>query len=397
MPSLIIVGDNRMNILYICQFFSESTGGGETVITNLAKEMINRGHNVYVICHDTIERSNPCPGLDITYVKPSVIHKGGLPPSIRQNALYMVNAISKGILLARKNGIDVIHSNSHSSIIPGTVISKICNIPIVSTVHDVFSFSSPSRWNKWAEQYGLSKVHAIVGPLFEKANIRMPVNMIHAVSKSTKDDILEINPSAHIIVIPNAINSQNLSRTDLSFDKFVLFIGRLVFYKNLEVIILAFRIVLEAVPAAKLFIIGDGPMRSKWEQQVIHYRLSQNVIFLGHVSTDKKNEMLRKCSALVFPSTHEGFGLVVLESFIVGKPVLAASVPPLNEIIRDGVDGYLIPPDKPRKWAEKIIELLNRTALSRDMGSRGREKTLFEYRVGRVADEMEDLYRSLIK
>jgi glycosyltransferase involved in cell wall biosynthesis len=72
-------------------------------------------------------------------------------------------------------------------------------------------------------------------------------------------------------------------------------------------------------------------------------------------------------------------------------------VPPLNEIIRDGVDGYLIPPDKPRKWAEKIIELLNRTALSRDMGSRGREKTLFEYRVGRVADEMEDLYRSLIK
>ena len=225
----------------------------------------------------------------------------------------------------------------------------------------------------------------------------MPVDMIHAVSRSTKDEILEINPSAHIIVIPNAINSQNFSKIDLSFDKFVLFIGRLVFYKNLEVIILAFRLVLEDLPAAKFFIIGDGPMRSKWEELVISYRLSQNVIFLGHVSTEKKNEMLSKCSALVFPSTHEGFGLVVLESFLMGKPVIAASVRPFDEIVRDGVDGYLIPPDKPKKWAEKIIELLNRTALSKDMGSRGREKTLFEYNVIRIADDMENLYRSLIK
>lgn len=386
-----------MKILYISQFFSDSTGGGETVISNLAKEMTNRGHLVHVICHDTMERINPYPGLDIKYVKPCVVHKGGIPPSIRQNALYMVNAISEGIRLARKNGIDVIHSNSHSSIIPGTVISKIFNIPIVSTIHDVFSFGSPSRWNRWTEQYSLSKAYAILGPLFEKTNIRMPVDMIHAVSKSTKDEILEINPSARITIIPNAINSKNFSNIDISFDKFVLFIGRLVFYKNLEVIILAFRLVLEDVPAAKFFIIGDGPMRSKWEELVISYRLSQNVIFLGHVSTEKKNEMLKKCSALVFPSTHEGFGLVVLESFQMGKPVLAASVRPLDEIIRDGVDGYLIPPDRPKKWAEKIIELLNRTTLSKDMGSRGREKTLFEYNVSRIADDMEKLYRSLIK
>lgn len=386
-----------MKILYISQFFSDSTGGGETVISNLAKEMTNRGHLVHVICHDTMERINPYPGLDIKYVKPCVVHKGGIPPSIRQNALYMVNAISEGIRLARKNGIDVIHSNSHSSIIPGTVISKIFNIPIVSTIHDVFSFGSPSRWNRWTEQYSLSKAYAILGPLFEKTNIRMPVDMIHAVSKSTKDEILEINPSARITIIPNAINSKNFSDIDISFDKFVLFIGRLVFYKNLEVIILAFRLVLEDVPAAKFFIIGDGPMRSKWEELVISYRLSQNVIFLGHVSTEKKNEMLKKCSALVFPSTHEGFGLVVLESFQMGKPVLAASVRPLDEIIRDGVDGYLIPPDRPKKWAEKIIELLNRTTLSKDMGSRGREKTLFEYNVSRIADDMEKLYRSLTK
>lgn len=386
-----------MKILYISQFFSDSTGGGETVISNLAKEMTNRGHLVHVICHDTMERINPYPGLDIKYVKPCVVHKGGIPPSIRQNALYMVNAISEGIRLARKNRIDVIHSNSHSSIIPGTVISKIFNIPIVSTIHDVFSFGSPSRWNRWTEQYSLSKAYAILGPLFEKTNIRMPVDMIHAVSKSTKDEILEINPSARITIIPNAINSKNFSNIDISFDKFVLFIGRLVFYKNLEVIILAFRLVLEDVPAAKFFIIGDGPMRSKWEELVISYRLSQNVIFLGHVSTEKKNEMLKKCSALVFPSTHEGFGLVVLESFQMGKPVLAASVRPLDEIIRDGVDGYLIPPDRPKKWAEKIIELLNRTTLSKDMGSRGREKTLFEYNVSRIADDMEKLYRSLIK
>lgn len=386
-----------MKILYISQFFSDSTGGGEIVISNLAKEMTNRGHLVHVICHDTMERINPYPGLDIKYVKPCVVHKGGIPPSIRQNALYMVNAICEGIRIASKNGIDVIHSNSHSSIIPGTVISKIFNIPIVSTIHDVFSFGSPSRWNRWTEQYSLSKSYAILGPLFEKTNIRMPVDMIHAVSKSTKDEILEINPSARITIIPNAINSKNFSNIDISFDKFVLFIGRLVFYKNLEVIILAFRLVLEDVPAAKFFIIGDGPMRSKWEELVISYRLSQNVIFLGHVSTEKKNEMLRKCSALVFPSTHEGFGLVVLESFQMGKPVLAASVRPLDEIIRDGVDGYLIPPDRPKKWAEKIIELLNRTTLSKDMGSRGREKTLFEYNVSRIADDMEKLYRSLTK
>jgi glycosyltransferase involved in cell wall biosynthesis len=386
-----------LNILYITQFFSDSTGGGESVISNLAKEMIYKGHFVYVVCHDTMEKIAPHPGLQMTYVKPCVTHSGGLPPSFRQNALYMINAITKGIVIAKKNEIDVIHANSHSSIIPGTVISKIFNIPILSTIHDVFSFNSTSRWDKWAEQHNLSKLYTIIGPLFEKANIRMPVNMIHAVSKATKDEILGINPSANIVVIPNAISSENSSRTDLSFDKFVLFIGRLVFYKNLEIVIMAFRLVLNEVPAAKLFIIGDGPMRSKWEGLVINYRLSQNVIFLGRVSTEKKNEMLRRCSALVFPSIHEGFGLVVLESFSMGKPVIAASVRPLDEIIRDGVDGYLVPPDRPREWAEKMIELLKQTAVSKNMGLRGREKTLSEYNVNRVINDMENLYGSLIK
>ena len=80
---------------------------------------------------------------------------------------------------------------------------------------------------------------------------------------------------------------------------------------------------IKKVPDAKLVIVGEGPMRSKWEKQVKDNNLEDNIEFKGFITDKNKIELLSKCSALVFPSLVEGFGLVVLEAFAMKKPVLA--------------------------------------------------------------------------
>jgi glycosyltransferase involved in cell wall biosynthesis len=156
----------------------------------------------------------------------------------------------------------------------------------------------------------------------------MPVNTIHATNNATKEELIKFNTRSSIIVIPHGIDPRDYDNLvfNKDYENYVLFIGRLVFYKNLDVVISSFKEVVKKLPDVKLIIIGNSPMRGKWKKTVSELDLNQNVEFTGYISQEKKIELLSKCYALLLPNIFEGFGLVLLEAFAMNKPVLVADV-----------------------------------------------------------------------
>jgi glycosyltransferase involved in cell wall biosynthesis len=385
-----------MNILIFTQFFNPTRGGGEVMLYQLAKQLGKKGHKVFIIKHKSSDLS--CDHVQdlplnvfVIEVNPPVIHRGGLPAGVVQNMLYILNSIRIGLRIVKNNYIDIIHCNTYSPLFVGWFLCKLTGIPLVVTIHDVASLHGHSFWKKWMEQFGrLSWLKALIAYISELLVIKLSKN-IHAVSETSKRDILLFNSRCNVLVIPNSLDLEHYRfGKDITYDDFILFIGRLVFYKHLEVVIEALKLLKNRCDV-RLVVLGDGPMRSNWEELVDKLNLKDMVEFKGYVSHSEKLYYLSKCKALVLPSIFEGFGMVILEAWALRKPVIVTDVEPLNKIVTHGLDGYVVK-NVPEIWAEHIYTLMANEELSRQLGDNGYRKLVMEYNIDRHTTEFEKLY-----
>ena len=169
-------------------------------------------------------------------------------------------------------------------------------------------------------------------------------------------------------------------------------VGRHVFYKNLEVVLEAFPKVVEVFPKAKLVVVGDGPMKAVWMRRADRLGLGDRVDFRGHVSHEEKLQLLSESMALVLPSLVEGFGIVILEAFAMKRPVLVCDLLPMNQIVCDGVDGYLLEPHDSDDWARGMIQVFGDREGSLRMGLSGYEKVITDYSISTAAARLEEMY-----
>ena len=372
----------------------------------LAVQLAKRGHKVFVIKHRMLNSNSsrdslnslPLPSNVIVYeIDPAVEHKGGLPAGIIQNILYVFNSIKTGLKIIKRNRVDIIHCNTYSPVFAGWFLSKLTSIPLLVTIHDVGSLHGYNFWERWMQQFGrLSKIKAFIGYVSELLTIKLSKN-IHTVSETSKKDILSFNPKCNVYVIPNSLNLEYYklkSEDRIEYGGFIVFIGRLVYYKHLEIVIEALRI-LRSKYNVKLVVLGDGPMRRYWESLVERYNLKDIVEFKGYVSHREKLYYLSKCRALVLPSTFEGFGMVILEAWALRKPVIVADVEPLNKIVTHGIDGYVVK-NRPEIWAKHIYLLAINEELSKKMGNNGYRKLVTKYGLDKQISDLERLYIKLV-
>lgn len=360
-----------MNVLLLTQFFSTTKGGGEYVFSLIAKALADSRNNVWVITNKIKGESYQSnKNIKIIFVPPQIDYQGGLPSSFSENLRYSINAIVKGVSLIRKEKIDIIHSNNFAPALAGSFQSTLTNKPHITTVHDVFSLCGDNYWESWGKQTDVSKLSVKLAPFFEKMILRLKHEAIHTVSQTTKDDLIKFGAKKPIYVIPNTIEIKNTEESKSAPMQFIA-IGRLVFYKNLEVVLKAIKIVKNKFPQIKLIVIGGGPYRKNLEKFSNELEINENVEFTDYVSEEKKMELLSSSQALLFPSLCEGFGLVILEAFSQKKPVLVSDVPPLSEIVVNEENGYVIPPHDETEWAKKIIEIVENPENANLMGQSG--------------------------
>jgi glycosyltransferase involved in cell wall biosynthesis len=144
------------------------------------------------------------------------------------------------------------------------------------------------------------------------------------------------------------------------------------------------------VPDAIFLLIGDGKERPKLEQQVREAGLEENFLFLG--CRNDVPDLLAACDLSVLPSESEGLPNAILEAMAAGVPVVATCVGGIPEIIENGQNGLLVPPQNPQALAEAILRILRDSNLAMRLACAGQERTRAHFSFDRVVRELQQLY-----
>lgn len=385
-----------MNILLLTQFLSKTKGGGEYVFSIIANLLAAKGHNVWIITHE-IEGEDYLKfhkNVRIIFVS-KIRYEGGLPPSFEDNIKFILQSIFKGLQIIKKEKIDLIHSNNFSPALSGSILSALTSKPHIITVHDIFSLCGKQYWKMWGKQSNVSRSNVLLAPFFEKMIIKLKHNAIHAVSEATRDDLVKFGATKPINIVYSSIDtteSKEIKPDPLQF----VYVGRLVFYKNLETVIRAISIVKKSYSKIKLKIIGGGPSKESLMTLTSGLGLENNIEFCGYVSEETKMEIISSSISMVFPSLCEGFGLVILEAFSLNRPVIVSNVKPLSEIIDNNVDGLVIDSKDEKKWAEAMIQLISHPEIALRMGVNGNKKLQGKYTQKNMISGIETMYEKVV-
>jgi len=357
-----------MNVLLLSQFLSTTKGGGEYVFSLMAKMLAENNHNVWIITNRVSGEQYPSnENIKIITVSPTLQYEGELPTGFSDNLRYSFNTIIKGLKIIKKEKIDVIHSNNFAPALAGSTLSFLTSKPHITTVHDIFSLCGKDYWKRRGMQSNISRFSVALGPFFEKLMIRLKHDCIHTVSEATENDLIKFGEKKPIYVINNAIDDPTRLVSDINPFQFVC-VGRLVFYKNLEVLIKAISLAKKTEPKIKLVMVGGGPHKHVIEDLVNQLGLQSNVEFKGYVTAEEKKKIISQSNSLLFPSLCEGFGLVILEAFSQKKPVLVSNIRPSSDIISHGITGYVLDPYDEHVWSEHILKLAHNPEESVKMG-----------------------------
>lgn len=268
------------------------------------------------------------------------------------------------------------------------------NLPLVTTIH--------------ATEYGRNQglftpqqqaIHTIENELVSLSDkvivcssyMKREVCSVHAIDEE------------RIEVIPNGIDLSSLElKESHSFEralyaraeeKIVLFIGRLVKEKGVQVLLESAREVLLAFPECKFIIAGRGPMYSELEGMATD--LDSHVLFTGFVKNQEKNFLLEIADVCVFPSLYEPFGIVAIEAMGSGTPIVVSDVGGLAEIVEDGRTGLISAPGNAYKLAENILRILRDSSFASRIAEAGRMETELNYDWSSIASRTKEVYSNL--
>ncbi len=212
--------------------------------------------------------------------------------------------------------------------------------------------------------------------------------------------VLPAGVCGRIFELPeNAVDVADWSMSSSSFpvEKEIrfLFVGRLVEWKALDIVIQA----LEHVPEALLEVVGAGPMLKIWQELAVQTGVEDRVHFFGWLSQSECAERLNRCRALVLPSLNECGGAVVLEAMAMGRPVIATAWGGPAEYL-DETCGILVSPDSRPALIEGFVRAMSLMQSSPELcirlGAAGRKRLLRNFSWAERIDHMLTLYRTSI-
>jgi glycosyltransferase involved in cell wall biosynthesis len=279
-------------------------------------------------------------------------------------ATFNVAGPRRALRLARQEPVDLFVENICK--IP-LLLPALTRIPVLPIVHHLFGTTLFHEVNPafavyvWLYEYLIPVVYR---------GLRFV-----AVSQSTADDLRGRGVrSPQIDIVYNGIDLrryQGISPSPRPEPLFV-YVGMLKRYKGLDRPIRAFAQVRTVVPDARFVLAGKGNDRPRLERLVRSLGLSDSVTFAGWLSEEAKVDVLRRASALVYPSLKEGWGISTLEAGACGTPTLASDTEGLRDAVMHGKTGFLVPHDDPAAWARCMITMLTDAALRARLGAAAR-------------------------
>lgn len=223
---------------------------------------------------------------------------------------------------------------------------------------------------------------------------------VTAVSRATLSDLMHIEPEIRnrSSVIYNGLDSPDIIPATLPFDPpHILYLGRLIHTKGVDLAISAFSYLLKRFPRSRLTICGEGPQRLHLEKQVAALGLAGSVEFVGRVEPEEVPAVINQATVVIMPSRTEGFPMRALEAASMARPVVATPAGGLAEAILHERTGLIVEKENSVALAEAVSFLLGHPDVAVRMGEVARSRVLQTFSLNSCADSYDRLYRKLIR
>jgi len=230
-----------------------------------------------------------------------------------------------------------------------------------------------------------------------------------AVSPEVRDDLVKLHvaPADKFRIVRlgieldertggnEAARAEARRQLGLSEDAFVVgWVGRMTAVKRTDDVVRALRGLIDRGVDAYLCLVGDGPDRDHLEHYAHELGVIKRCLFLGY--QQDVAQFYGAIDALLLPSANEGTPVSVIESLAAQRPAVATRVGGTPDVIRDGVDGFLVEVGDADALSDRLAELAADPERRASMGAAGRERVLERYAVERLVDDIDRLYRSLL-
>ena len=243
--------------------------------------------------------------------------------------------------------------------------------------------------------------------LYGKRHLTLYKDAIISVSATNRDYLVKYFniPKWKIEVIYNGIrplvasNSDEIEkfRTSLGLngkDVLICNIGRAVEQKGQIYLIRAMDTILKAKKNIHCLIVGGGPLIADLKKEAVCKGIENNVHLIGEV--ENVSPAISASKLIVLPSLWEGFPLVILESFSLGKPVVASDVGGVRDIVSEGKNGYLVKPKDVENLAEVILFALSEQNNLDKLGENAKELVIKEFGISKMLSKIEHVYEKVL-
>ncbi len=409
--------NKKLNIAFITDTFLPHVSGIATYIRIISKELADNGHKVTIYTYK--KAVNPFSNENVKVVRLPAVELPTYP------GIYMCvpNPVSLLKSLSHLNP-DIIHIHSPPGPLSVTalIIAKNKGIPAVATFHgfmDKYDHYMPfvGMLKKFKIPFGrniLKLLKAKIPAKLKNAGVirlanleikkRLVWSILMAMYNRCDAVIVPSRLSARevkshgisCLAIPHGIDIDTFRRkTSYERKNRMLSVCRLGYEKKIDIVLRAFSLVAKRHPNVKLTVVGDGPARKSLVELAKTLCLEENVSFPGTVERSRLQEYFDSHDFFVNASDSETFGYVIAEAMSAGLPILAVRAQGTEDMVKNGVNGYLVEVDDIKALARGMEKMLGKSDLKK-LGTAAYLR-MRDFSVRKCAEKHVRLYRRLVK
>jgi len=370
-----------VKIAFFTETFLPKVDGIVTRLTKTVQQLVAAGDEVLIFCPE---------GAPDGYMGARVVGVPAMPlPLYPELRLALPRpAVSEAL---DRFGPDLVHVVNPAVLgLGGIWLARSRGLPLVASYH--------THLPKYLEHYGMGMLEPLLWELLKAAHNQAQLNLC---TSTAMVEELAARGIQHTALWQRGVDT-DLFRPELASGAMrerlhgghadtghlLLYIGRLSAEKQIERI----RPVLEAMPQARLALVGDGPHRQQLER---HFDGTATT-FVGYLAGQELASAYASGDAFLFPSSTETLGLVLLEAMAAGCPVVGANRGGIPDIVSDGVNGCLYDPDQPASLTTAVQRLLGDPAARRQLRLAAREEAERWGWAGATA-QLQGYYRQVLQ
>lgn len=353
--------EGKYNIL-IAHNYYQTRGGEDSVVLNEKKMLEDNGHKVVLYTRNNDEIKN--------YSILKKIKSGF-------EAIYSFKTKKEIKKIIKEEKIDIVHIHNTLPLISPSIYksAKESGAKVVQTIHN-FRLLCPGgtfyRNNHICEDcvskglycsikykcYRNSRIQTLFYVIMFKLNRIVGsykfIDAYIALTDFSKKKLSTLIPTEKIFIKPNFTGKPNISLVPIEERKYFVFLGRLDKVKGINLLMEIWK----SIKDEDLLVVGTGP-EEKWCNDFISNNKINNIHMIGFKEKDEVMKILSKAKALIVPSQcYETFGLVAIEAFSMGVPVIGSNIGALESIISDGINGYKFMYDEAYDLKKKILKMI---------------------------------------